>query len=165
MGYDYGMGYGYDSGSAYDADAEDFERYEEEPQMPSQRRGGQSLRNYAQRVDAENQDLKRRLKELEEANRDLLGNGPQSPGNAPQNGGPQPDGYQSIRSAGGLTQAEQQAYRVMQQSGAMTAPPMGSEAEQIARIRNAKSPDELTEYLRSQTGSTVTNYEGQGFGY
>ncbi|MFJ8023008.1 hypothetical protein [Streptomyces sp. NPDC096311] len=156
MSYD--MGY-YGGGDGY---ADYQEQYEEEPQMPSQRRGGQSLRNYAQRVDAENQDLKRRLTELEEANRDLL---QQPPGYAPQNS-QQPNNVLAREQyrPPQFTQAEMLDMQRMRESGVLgVAAPAGTDGEQIARINACKSPDELTAYLASQGNANLTSYNGRGW--
>ncbi|WP_339128808.1 hypothetical protein WJM95_07675 [Streptomyces sp. f51] len=154
MGY-YGGGYGFD--------ADPYEEQEEQEEQPQPRKsGGQGLRSYAQRVDRENQDLKRRLAELEDANRDLLGGSPHSPGNAPQNGGPQPE-RRPILATPFASDAEQMQYHHMLSQGNMSAHPAGSEAEQIARIRNARNAEELTEYLRSQGSQIGQSYDGMGF--
>lgn len=160
MSWDYGMGYGYGSGGGYDADAEyeEQDQYEEQPQQ-RQRQTGKGLRAYAQRVNKENQDLKRRLAEVEEANRDLMGQDPQMPG-APQNGGPQAGGQRPLFAS----DAEAMQFQHMLAQGVVgVAPSMGTQAEQIARIRNARSPEELTEYLRSQGTPLGQNYEGMGY--
>lgn len=155
----YGGGMGYYDGNSYNEEPDEYE-VEEEPQPRQRQSGGQGLRNYAQRVDRENQDLKRRLAMLEEANRDLLGDSSHSPGYAPQNG-PQAGGnpHSPI-----LTAEEQQQYSRLLAQGAMPAAPSGSDAEQIARIRNAESPEALMAYLRSQGNTLGTqSYNGQGW--
>jgi hypothetical protein len=38
----------------------------------------------------------------------------------------------------------------LQQAGNMAAPPQGSEAEQIAQMRNAQDPATLMQFLQSQ---------------
>src|SRR5258705_4185884 len=145
----YSMGY-YGGENDYAAMYEEQEEQYEEPQ-PRQR-GGQGLRNYAQRVDAENQDLKRRLREQEDAIRDLMANGPQSAGGAPQTTGPQQGGQPH---APRMTDAEQMQYQHMVSTGAVqTAAPMGSEAEMVARIKSTQSPEELEALLASQGNMT-----------
>lgn len=160
---DYSMSYF--GGGDYGADPyEGYEVVEEEEPQP-RKRGGQGLRNYAQRVDAENQDLKRRLAELEEANRDLLGQNPQSPGYAPQNGQQavgQPE-RRPMTHTPFASDAERMQYQYLLSQGSMAAAPMGSEAEMVARIRNARTPEELTELIRSQGGQIGQNYEGMGY--
>ncbi|MET7720082.1 hypothetical protein [Streptomyces mirabilis] len=155
MSYD--MGY-YGGGDGFDAD--EYEIIEEEPQQRRRSGQGQGLRAWSQRVQAENADLKRRLAEMEDATRDLLGSSPQAAG-APQN---------NIMQAGGnphspiLTQAEMQQLQRYQSMGMYGAPNQGSEAEMISRINNAKNADELTEYLRSQgMNNTLPNYNGTGY--
>lgn len=44
----------------------------------------------------------------------------------------------------------QAALQQMQQMGQMAAPPAGSDAEQIAIMRNAQTPEALMQYLQSQ---------------
>ena len=65
-----------------------------------------------------------------------------------------------------LTPEEQLQLTRMQQMGVMgVAAPAGTQEEQIRQIRAAKSPEALTEYLRSQGSVVGQNYEGQGFAY
>ncbi|MEV7362765.1 hypothetical protein [Streptomyces sp. NPDC091299] len=150
----YGMGYYGGGDDGWNADPyEEQDQFEEQPQP--RRRGGQSLRSYAQGVQAENAELKRKLREAEEAIQDLVGDGSQQgPGYAPQNGVPQstvsPEGIQAMQS--------------MQQVGAQGAPPMGSDREMANRIQNAVSPEELMAILRSQGNMNGTqSYNGQGW--
>ncbi|WP_432020422.1 hypothetical protein [Streptomyces sp. 1222.5] len=163
MSWDYGMGYG---GGGYDADEydeqEQQDQYEEQPPQ-RQRRDGQGLRAYAQRVQKENADLKEKLRAQEEALRDLVGQAPQSAGFAPQNTGPQ-GGYPHPRSEM-ITPEQQMQISRMQEMGVLgTAAPLGTEREQAVRIQNAKSPQELLDYLASQGNQHGTgNYQGMGY--
>ncbi|MFF8019823.1 hypothetical protein ACFZDJ_01590 [Streptomyces sp. NPDC007896] len=157
---DYSMGY-YGGNDDYAAMYEEQDPYEEQP--PQRQRGGQGLRNYAQGVAKENADLKRRLQEQEDAIRDLMANGQQPAGGAPQTTGSQPGGSQMLARPF-ASDAEQMQYQHLLSQGAMPAAPMGSQAEQVARIQNAQSPQELMDYLRSQ-GNTqgMQSYNGQGW--
>lgn len=155
------MGY-YGGGDGYNADG-GYEEQDDYQPPQRQRRDGQGLRAYAQRVQAENAALKEQLREREEALRDLMGQAPQGAGNAPQANGSQPGGYQHPRSPM-LTPEEQMQMQRMVEMGVMAAPPQGTQAEQITRMRNAQSPQELMEYLRSQGNANGTgNYQGMGY--
>jgi hypothetical protein len=160
--YDYSGGFGY-YGQDPDEYADEYEE-QEEPQPQPRKRGGQGLRAYAQSVDKENQTLKAKLREQEEAIRDLMANGPQAAGVAPQGTGPQQNIMQNGHSPR-LTQEEMLQAQRMQEMGRLgVSPSAGTQAEQIARIRNASSPEELTEYLRSQGATQMgQSYEGMGY--
>ncbi|KUJ38964.1 hypothetical protein ADL25_22280 [Streptomyces sp. NRRL F-5122] len=157
----YGMGY-YGGGGAYGGfDPDEYEEQQIEEQPQQRQRGGQGLRAYAQRVQAENAELKARLQEAEEANRDLLGQGPQGTGYAPQNILTQQNG--NPRSPI-LTQEEMMQMQRLQEMGVQAAPPLGSDREMANRIQNAASPEELMDILRSQGNTNGTqSYNGQGW--
>ncbi|MEV6049729.1 hypothetical protein [Streptomyces sp. NPDC052107] len=153
----YSMGY-YD-GNEYADEYEEQDQYEEQPPQ-RQRRDGQGLRAYAQKVQRENAALKEKLREQEDAIRDLMGGqSPQPAGGAPQNILTQQP--HSPR----LTQAEMMQMQRMQEMGVVgVAAPMGTDREQAARIQNAQSPQELMDYLQSQGNQNGTgNYQGMGY--
>ncbi|MEU3981782.1 hypothetical protein AB0F77_17060 [Streptomyces sp. NPDC026672] len=144
----YGMGY-YD-GNEYDAD--EYEEFEEAP--PQQQRNAPrspGLRAHVKAITAENVALKRELESQKAMLQELM------EGDAPQiSQSPYPNSR--------LTPEEIMQYQRMQSMGAVgAAPPAGTQEEQIRQIRAAKSPEELTQYLRSQGSMTGMNYTGVGY--
>ena len=143
---------GYYGGDADDYTTADAYEYERQRQQNAPRTPG--LRQHLNAITRENATLKKQLDEQKAMLQELM-EGDSQPG-TPAGGMPPL-----------MTQAEQADYQHMLSQGtAQVAAPMGTQAEQIARIRNAKSPDELMEYLRSQGNTNGTqSYNGQGFSY
>lgn len=62
----------------------------------------------------------------------------------------QPQGQGQGNPASTVPAEGQAALQQLQQAGNMAAAPQGSDAEQMAQIRNAQTAEELTRYLQSQ---------------
>ncbi|MGW4991884.1 hypothetical protein ACWEQ3_30230 [Streptomyces mirabilis] len=147
---DYSMGY-------YGFSDDEYEIVEEE--VPPQRQAPKSpgLRSHLRAITKENAEMKKQLEEQKAMLQELMSE------ENPAAGGFQSGGRQGVARPF-ASDAEQMQYQRLQQMGAMPAAPMGSEAEAIARIRNAKSPEELMEFLRSQ-GNTQGSQSYNGMGY
>ncbi|MFD9584493.1 hypothetical protein ACFWBM_07380 [Streptomyces sp. NPDC059980] len=147
---DYSMGY-FGGGYAYDGD--EYEEFEEQPQQRQQNAPkSPGLRAHMKAITTENKQLKQELEEQRAALAELMeGDGSQM--------------FQPGPPRTAVSDAEVMQMQRMQSMGAFgTAAPSGSQAEQVSRIRNAKSPDELMEYLRSQGSVHGTmNYDGMGY--
>ncbi|MGW5475424.1 hypothetical protein [Streptomyces sp. NPDC004008] len=150
----YGMGY-YD-GNEYEAD--EYEEFEEQPQQRQPAPRSPQLRQYVKQMASENKALKKQLDEQKAMLQELMDD------NSSTSGFQQQGGYANPRSPR-LTPEEQMQVQRMQEMGVVgVAPPMGTEREQAARIQNAKSPEELMEYLRTQGNANGTgNYQGMGY--
>ncbi|MFI1044991.1 hypothetical protein ACH4U3_04120 [Streptomyces griseoruber] len=140
---------GYYDGNDYAAD--EYEEYEEPQQRQQPRSPG--LRAHLKAITAENKALKKELESQKAALQELM------EGESPQLSR---DTYAPNSST--LTAEEQMQIQRMQSMGTLgVAAPAGTQAEQVQRIRAAKSPDELMEYLRSQGSGIGMNYEGMGY--
>jgi len=149
MSWDPSMGY-------YGGDADD--EYEEQddyqPPQRQQRNAPKSpgLRAYMKQQANEIKALKRQVEQQQSMLGELLegGDSPQLSQGVPQSR---------------LTDAEQQQMQRMMAMGVLgVAGPQGTQNEQINAIRAARSPEELTNYLRSQGSVTGTdNYSGMGY--
>lgn len=144
------MGY-FGGGDSYGADEYEEQDYYQPPPQRQNTPRSPGLRAAMRQMASENKALKQELETQKAMLQELM------EGDAPQLS-------QGSRPVSRLTDAEQLQMEHMVSTGAMAAPPMGSQAEQIARIRNARSPQELADYLRSQGNTNGTmNYEGMGY--
>lgn len=144
------MGY-FGGGDGYDADDDEYGY--EEPSQRQQRNTPRSpgLRAYMKQQAQEIKALKKQVEEQQAMLGELLeGDSPQSSQGVPHSR---------------LTPEEQLQMQRMQEQGVVgVAAPAGTQAEQIARINAARSPQELTDYLASQGNQTGTgNYNGMGY--
>lgn len=150
MSWDPSMGY---YGGSFDADDEYEEQDDYQPPQQRQRNAPKSpgLRQHMKAITQENRQLKKELEDSKAALMELMeGDSPQASNGA------------YPRST--LTDAERLQVERMQSMGVLgVASPSGTQAEQISRINNARTPQELTEYLRSQGSVIGTNYEGMGY--
>lgn len=166
-----GMGY-YDGGMYDDLDDQGQQLQQGQPAQQKN-----PLREHLNKVESQNADLQKQLAQLLKKQRDtevadalqakgydraaagLYGGEPEKLDEWLTNFGPLLNKQSALTSGDGATQqgqapastvpAEgQAAMQQLQQMGGQGAPPLGTEAEQQARIRNAQSPEELMQYLQ-----------------
>lgn len=173
-------GFGYYDGDIYDAqqggDGFDADGQGQQQAPPK----GNPLRDHLKKVEDQNSELQKQLQQLLAENRQskvtaqlaakgydpavagLYGGDPakldewltnvgpllaKQPGVTTPPGQPQQQGGAPASTVPAEGQA---AMQQLQQMGGMAAPPQGSEAEQIAQIRNAQDPQALMQYLQGQ---------------
>lgn len=141
------MGY---YGAGYAAEYEEQDEYEP-PQRQQSAPRSPGLRSHIRAITTENKALKKELEDQKAALAELM----EGDGHQPSHGAPTPR----------LTDAERLQYERMQAMGVVgVAAPAGTQAEQIARINAARSPEELMDYLRSQGNTSGTgSYNGMGY--
>lgn len=168
-----GMGY-YDGGMYDDLDDQG---QQVQQQQPAQQKN--PLRDHLNKVESQNADLQKQLSQLlakqrqtevadalqakgyDRAAAGLYGGEPEKLDEWLTNFGPLLNKQSALTPGSDATQqgqapastvpADGQAQmQQLQQMGGMAAAPSGSEAEQIAQMRNAQSPEQLMQFLQGQ---------------